>query len=47
MPKQTILIVEDEIFVGEYLADMLNKAGYKIVNLETGEEAIEYVRRRS
>jgi len=41
--KQTILIVEDEILVGEYLADILNKIGYMTVILETGEEAIEYV----
>ena len=45
MTKQTILIVEDELLVGQVLKRQLSKAGYRICGMVTsGEEALEAVR---
>lgn len=40
---QTILVVEDEIFIREYLADILERAGYRTIRVSTGEKAINSV----
>lgn len=46
MTKQTILIVEDEILIGQALKIELGRAGYRICGLvASGTEAIEAVRR--
>ncbi len=41
MPSETILVVEDEDFVREILADILGQAGYAVVTAAHGAEALE------
>jgi two-component system, cell cycle response regulator DivK len=46
MPRQTILIVEDDERSRRLLHDFLNASGYKIVMVETGTAAVELVNQR-
>ena len=41
-----ILIVDDEPIVRESIRDWLKDAGYKVATAETGEEALEMVKKR-
>jgi CheY-like chemotaxis protein len=43
----TILIVEDEILISEYLGDLLRDAGYEVVSASNADEAIAIVESRS
>lgn len=39
-PKAVILVVEDELFVRLMAIDAIEDAGYKVVGVETGDEAL-------
>jgi len=45
MPKATILVVEDEAEILELVRYNLSREGYKILEAESGEEALRLVRR--
>jgi two-component system phosphate regulon response regulator PhoB len=44
MPKETILVVEDEEDISELIKYNLNREGYNVVCVETGEEGLEKTR---
>lgn len=46
MDKKPILIVDDEPIVRESVRDWLKDAGYEVATAETGEEALEMVKRQ-
>jgi CheY-like chemotaxis protein len=43
----TILIVEDEILIGQYLGDVLRDAGYEVIAAFNADKAIEILESRS
>jgi CheY-like chemotaxis protein len=43
--RQTILLVEDEVFVRKVTAEVLESAGYRLVTAESATEALEICRR--
>jgi DNA-binding NtrC family response regulator len=45
MPKHAVLIVDDEPIVRESIRDWLVNAGYQVATAESGEEALERMRR--
>jgi len=47
MPKQTILVVEDESDIQELLKYNLEKEGYKVRTVSTGEKALAEVQRKT
>jgi CheY-like chemotaxis protein len=42
--KKTILLVEDESVTAMYQKNILEKYGYKVITINTGEKAIEILR---
>lgn len=46
MQKHSILVVDDEPIVRESIADWLKDAGYQVGTAETGEEALEILKKR-
>ncbi len=46
-PGQTCLVVDDERAVGELIADILERAGFRVVIAASGEEALAQLRQRS
>ena len=46
MVKKPILVVDDEPIVRESIRDWLKDAGYKIETAETGEEALEMIKKQ-
>lgn len=47
MPKETILVVEDNKYNMLLVSDLLKFAGYQVLQAETGEEAIEIAKTQS
>jgi len=45
-PGQTILTVEDEILISEYLGDVLREAGYEVVATSNADDAIAILESR-
>jgi DNA-binding NtrC family response regulator len=45
MSKKPILVVDDEPIVRESIRDWLKDAGYQVATAETGEEALEMIKR--
>ena len=43
--KPRILVVDDEIQIGEFLNEFLTEKGYEVFYAESGEEAIAFVKR--
>jgi DNA-binding response OmpR family regulator len=41
MAMKTILIVDDEIYARDYLADLIGKYGFKVLTADSGEDAIK------
>ena len=46
MSKKPILIVDDEPIVRESIRDWLKDAGYQVATAETGEEALEMIKKQ-
>ena len=46
MVNRPILVVDDEPIVRESIRDWLKDAGYQVATAETGEEALELIRRQ-
>ncbi len=46
MPSKSILIVDDEPIVRESIRDWLKDAGYEVATAETGEEALEMMKKQ-
>jgi DNA-binding NtrC family response regulator len=46
MAVKPILIVDDEPIVRESIRDWLEDAGYKVITAETGEEALELIKKQ-
>lgn len=44
---KTVLVVEDEVDVRDYFADILRDAGFNVVTAANGEEALERVREKT
>jgi CheY-like chemotaxis protein len=45
--RPAILTVEDEIFISEYLGDLLRDAGYEVVSTSNADDAIAILESRS
>ena len=41
MPKEKILVIDDELFVRDLLFEFLGKQGFKVLLAESGEKALE------
>ena len=44
MPKEKILVVDDQPYILDLLSDFLFKEGYQVVLAESGEKAAEIVK---
>lgn len=42
--KKTVLLVDDEIFARDYMAQMIEKQGFRVLSATTGEEGIRIFR---
>jgi DNA-binding NtrC family response regulator len=45
--KETVLLIEDDEFVGALLGEMLQRLGYSVVTVGGGREALAILRRKS
>lgn len=43
MPNKTVLLVEDEFFVALLMEDVLQTAGFDVVSMTTGEDALAHL----
>jgi len=41
----TILVIDDERSMREFLSIMLEKEGYKVVAMDNGNDALDYIRK--
>ena len=46
MPEKSVLIVDDEPIVRESIRDWLKDAGYQVATAESGEEALEMIKKQ-